>query len=173
MLSAHHFTLLPVSAQPLHAPSVRRSSCRSLSPSIHRSPTGPAGAEWMEDVRRVDETRGKEATRKGTEERWSRPDGNRRGKRTTEPGSSERLRDASDLRTFLCLPCFPLYVHHPISFSPSGTRGERGESRKERDSALTTSPVTSALSVQPFLIHFGPFLVPSFLSHSFTSRSRM
>lgn len=33
--------------------------------------------------------------------------------------------------------------------------------------------VIPALSVQPFLIHFGPFLVPSFLSHSFTSRSRM
>lgn len=41
--------------------------CLYSSPSIHRSPTGPAGAEWMEDVRRVDETRGKEPTRKGTE----------------------------------------------------------------------------------------------------------
>ena len=45
------------------------SSCLYSSPSIHRSPTGPAGAEWMEVVRRVtrDTTRGRLRTGHGSE----------------------------------------------------------------------------------------------------------
>lgn len=37
----------------IHPSSSCLSSCLYSSPSIHRSPTGPAGAEWMEVVRRV------------------------------------------------------------------------------------------------------------------------
>lgn len=83
-------------------------------------------------------------------------------------------------------------THSPRSgreVEPNGERRRQGAEREEPNDrgagwmtvkgaatrGLFVWPITviPALSVQPFLIHFGPFLVPSFLSHSFTSRSRM